>query len=82
MRLVTSGLVPPNAPPLGLPAELIKFLMLSPFVEVEIPTVSKAGAAVALANSVNSGSGAIVTVVAMRAATMARADWETKVFNT
>jgi hypothetical protein len=56
--------------------------MLSPLVEVEIPAVSNAGAAVALANSVDSGNGAIITVVAMRAATMARADRETKVFNT
>jgi len=56
--------------------------MLSPFVEVEIPAVSKAGAAVALANSVDSGNGAIITVVAMRATTMARAERELKVFNT
>jgi hypothetical protein len=65
-----------------LPAELIKFLMLSPFVEVEIPTVSKAGAAVALAVSVDSGNGAIATMVAKRAPTRARADRELKVFNT
>ena len=45
MKLVTSGLVPPSAPPLGLPAELIKRSILSPFVEVTIPLVSKAGAA-------------------------------------
>jgi hypothetical protein len=56
--------------------------MLSPFVEVEIPTVSKAGAAVALAVSVDSGNGAIDTMVAMRAPTRAKADRELKVFNT
>jgi hypothetical protein len=56
--------------------------MLSPFVEVEIPTVSKAGATVALANSVDSGNGAIATMVVMRAPTRARAERELKVFNT
>jgi hypothetical protein len=56
--------------------------MVSPFVEVEIPVVSKAGAAVAPAVSMDSGNGALTTMVAMRAATKARADWETKVFNT
>jgi hypothetical protein len=56
--------------------------MVSPFVEVEIPVVSKAGAAVAPAVSMDSGNGAIITVVAMRAATRARAERELKVFNT
>lgn len=40
------------------------------------------GNVAALAVFVDSSNGAIITVVAMRAATMARADWETKVFNT
>jgi hypothetical protein len=60
----------------------MKFLMVSPSVDVLIPVVVKSGAAVALAICMDSGNGAIITVVAMRAATMARADREMKVFNT
>jgi hypothetical protein len=60
----------------------MKRSMERPLVDVRIPVVEKSGAATALAVPVDSGNGAIITVVAMRAATMARADRETKVFNT
>ena len=82
MKLVTSGLVPPNAPPLGLPAELIMFKIESPFAQVPIPVASKAGSAFAFSTSLVMGNGALTTMVAMRAATMARAERELKVFNT
>ena len=83
MKLVTSGLVPPSAPPAGLPAELIMFKIESPFAEVPIPVASKAGAAVALAELIrDNGNGATTAVLAMRATTRARAERELKVFNT
>jgi hypothetical protein len=56
--------------------------MVRPSDDVLIPVVEKIGAATALAVSMGNGNGAITTVVAMRAATRARADRETKVFNT
>ena len=82
MKLVTSGLVPPSAPPAGLPAELIMFKIESPFAEVPIPVASKAGAAVALATLLGIGNGALTTMVTMMAATRVRAERELKVFNT
>jgi hypothetical protein len=46
--------------------------MVSPSDVVLIPVVLKSGAAVALADPIDSGSGAITTMVAMRAATSER----------
>jgi hypothetical protein len=72
VKLATSGLVPPNEPPEELPAAFMKPSMVSPLDDVYKPVVSKSGAAVALTTFVDSGSGAITTMVAMSVATSER----------
>jgi hypothetical protein len=72
VKLATSGLVPPNEPPKELPAAFMKPSMVSPLGDVYKSVVKKSGAAVALTTFVDSGSGAITTMVAMRAATRDR----------
>ena len=84
MKLVTSGLVPPKVPVVRstLPNAFMKFGIFSPSTDVPIPVVVKSGAAVAPATLTGNGNGATTAVLAMRATTRARTEWELRVFNT